>query len=97
MNLSVASYNVLANACIKPDPHRGVDPQWLESEGRRAALLAKITARDDALLCLQEVEPALFACLEESCSLAVTGASTRPRSRASRTAARSSWLLCSSF
>ncbi len=65
MNLSIASYNVLAEAYIRPERYRGVDPHWLDPARRRAALLAKIAARADAVICLQEVEPALFASLEE--------------------------------
>lgn len=62
---TVVTYNVLAQAYIKPDRYRGVDPAALAAEPRRRRLLAQIAGLDADVVCLQEVEPDLFDALSE--------------------------------
>lgn len=56
-DFSVATYNVLANAYVRPNRYRGCPPAALEPGPRRQLLLDRIAALDVDLLCLQEVEP----------------------------------------
>lgn len=58
------SYNVLAQAYVKPERYRGVEPEALHPRTRRDRLLQRIDALAPDLLCLQEVEPDLFAELQ---------------------------------
>jgi mRNA deadenylase 3'-5' endonuclease subunit Ccr4 len=68
MHLSVATYNVLAQAYVKAERYVGIEPAALEAT-RRLALLGRRVAQLDAdLLCLQEVEVHVFASLERSLS-----------------------------
>lgn len=53
---SVATYNVLANAYVKPERYRHSPPEALEPLARRARLLDRIAALEADVLCLQEVE-----------------------------------------
>ena len=57
------TYNVLAQAYVRPSRYRGCQADALAGAPRRALLLTKIPALDADLLCLQEVEPELFAAL----------------------------------
>ncbi len=59
-SFSALTYNVLAQAYVKPSRYRDVAPAALEATARRALLLRRITAIDADILCLQEVEPAVF-------------------------------------
>lgn len=60
---SVATYNVLANAYVKPERYRHSPPEALEPVGRRARLLDRIAALEVDVLCLQEVEPDAHAAI----------------------------------
>ncbi len=57
-SFSAATYNILADAYVRPDRYRGSPPEALDPIRRRAVLLDRIAALDVDLLCLQEVEPA---------------------------------------
>ena len=59
------SYNVLANAYIRAEYYPGVPAELFEPEPRRAALLDRIAGLGAQVLCLQEVEPDLYAALLE--------------------------------
>lgn len=61
---SVITYNVLANAYLKPEWYAGVPPQVLEVTHRRSALLATVDAMDADIICLQEVEPEVYSAFE---------------------------------
>lgn len=58
IDFSAATYNILADAYIRPDRYRGCLPESLAPGPRRALLLDRIAALDVDLLMLQEVEPA---------------------------------------
>ena len=58
---SAATYNVLADAYIKPGRYPNCDPADLEPRRRRALLLDTVEGLGADLLCLQEVEPSAFA------------------------------------
>lgn len=60
----IASYNILADAYIKPDRYPLTDPELLLPQRRRAALAEKIASLDADIICLQEVEQDVFAYLE---------------------------------
>ncbi len=62
---SVATYNVLANAYVKPDRYRHSPPEALEPIARRERLLARIAALEVDVLCLQEVEPDAHAAIAQ--------------------------------
>lgn len=64
--MHIISYNVLAQAYLLPERYLGIPPEHLEAQGRQARLLAHIQGMGAQLLCLQEVEPALFRLLEEA-------------------------------
>lgn len=53
---SVATYNLLANAYVKPERYRLSPPEALEPSRRRARLLDRIAALEADVFCLQEVE-----------------------------------------
>jgi mRNA deadenylase 3'-5' endonuclease subunit Ccr4 len=55
-DFSAATYNILADAYVRPDRYRGSPPAALEPGPRRRLLLDRIAALDVDLLCLQEVE-----------------------------------------
>jgi mRNA deadenylase 3'-5' endonuclease subunit Ccr4 len=57
-DFSAATYNILADAYIRPDRYRGCLPESLAPGPRRRLLLDRIAALDVDLLMLQEVEPA---------------------------------------
>ncbi len=58
IDFSAATYNILADAYVRPDRYRNCLPEALEPRRRRALLLDRIAALDVDLLLLQEVEPA---------------------------------------
>lgn len=60
---SAATYNVLADAYVKPERYPYSPTSALEPGPRRQLLLARIHALDVDLLCLQEVEPAAHAAI----------------------------------
>lgn len=57
MLFCVTSYNVLADAYIRPERYPGVPASVLAPERRRAALVRRIEALAGDVICLQEVEP----------------------------------------
>jgi mRNA deadenylase 3'-5' endonuclease subunit Ccr4 len=61
MSFAVATYNVLATTYIKPEWYPGVADHLLRAETRVPALVRHIEALDADILCLQEVEPDVFA------------------------------------
>jgi mRNA deadenylase 3'-5' endonuclease subunit Ccr4 len=65
IDFSAATYNILADAYIRPDRYRGCSPASLVPGPRRALLLDRIAALDVDLLCLQEVEPAAHQAIAE--------------------------------
>jgi mRNA deadenylase 3'-5' endonuclease subunit Ccr4 len=58
IDFSAATYNILADAYIRPARYRGCPPQALAPGPRRQLLLDRVAALDVDLLLLQEVEPA---------------------------------------
>lgn len=56
-DVSAATYNILADAYVRPDRYRGCLPESLAPGPRRRLLLDRIAALDVDLLMLQEVEP----------------------------------------
>jgi mRNA deadenylase 3'-5' endonuclease subunit Ccr4 len=63
MSFTVATYNILASAYIKPEWYAGVSEHLLRSESRVPAVARHVAALDADILCLQEVEPEVFAAL----------------------------------
>lgn len=59
--LRVASYNILADAYLRPEWYRHVEPRWLDPAWRAPALVARIARLEADLVALQEVEPEAFA------------------------------------
>ena len=66
--LRVVTWNVLADAYIHRDWYPRTTDAELEPSGRRARLLDAVDALGADVLCLQEVEPPLFAALERRLS-----------------------------
>ena len=58
--LSIATWNILADAYIRPQYYPHTPAEWLRPEKRRPALLAGLRALDADILCLQEVEEDFF-------------------------------------
>jgi endonuclease/exonuclease/phosphatase family metal-dependent hydrolase len=65
LEFSAATYNILADAYVRPDRYPLSPPAALAPAPRRQLLLARIAALDVDLLCLQEVEPAAHAAIAE--------------------------------
>jgi mRNA deadenylase 3'-5' endonuclease subunit Ccr4 len=65
MSFTVATYNVLATAYINPQWYPGVPEHLLQPETRVPALVRHVEALGADVLCLQEVEPDVFAVLNE--------------------------------
>jgi mRNA deadenylase 3'-5' endonuclease subunit Ccr4 len=63
MSFRAATYNVLANAYIKPDRYPSVQADFLDPAWRLPALVRHLEGLDADLLCLQEVERETFAAL----------------------------------
>ncbi|MBX2799838.1 MAG: endonuclease/exonuclease/phosphatase family protein [Myxococcales bacterium] len=59
-DLSVVTYNVLAQAYVKPERYPLSDPDALAAAPRRALLLDTLASYVGDVLCLQEVEPELL-------------------------------------
>jgi mRNA deadenylase 3'-5' endonuclease subunit Ccr4 len=64
MPLVVASYNVLADAYVRPDRYPGVPLVALDFMTREPLLLRRIAGLGADVICLQEVEHALYLSLE---------------------------------
>lgn len=62
---TAATYNILADAYVRPDRYPFSSSEALAPGPRRALLLARIAALDVDLLCLQEVEPAAHAAIAD--------------------------------
>jgi len=82
MSLIVSSYNILADAYIRPAYYPSTPPEVLDSARREAALLARLPQLAADVLCLQEVEaakfPALMARLADSQARFAQKAGERP-------------------
>ncbi len=65
MPFTVATYNVLASAYIRPEWYAGVPEHLLRPEWRVPALVGHVETLDADILCLQEVEPDVFAAMEQ--------------------------------
>ncbi|AFE05194.1 hypothetical protein COCOR_03385 [Corallococcus coralloides DSM 2259] len=65
VDLRIASYNILADAYVKPEwfPHTPAD--LLQPRRRHAPLVQRIVGLDADIVCLQEVEPDSFTALQE--------------------------------
>jgi endonuclease/exonuclease/phosphatase family metal-dependent hydrolase len=59
--LSLVSWNVLADAYIRPELYPHTPPALLEPAARRRRLLDSVASFDADVVCLQEVEPSFFA------------------------------------
>lgn len=66
VDLRIASYNILADAYIKPEwfPHTPAD--LLRPRSRHAPLARRIAGLDADIVCLQEVEPDSFNALQSA-------------------------------
>ncbi|MBX3187489.1 MAG: endonuclease/exonuclease/phosphatase family protein [Labilithrix sp.] len=64
--IDVVSWNVLADSYVKPEYWPNTPPELLEPQRRRAALLDRLGTYvgDVDVVCLQEIEPAMFAAAE---------------------------------
>ena len=78
---SAATYNILADAYVRPDRYPLSPPAALVPAPRRQLLLARIAALDVDLLCLQEVEPAAHAAIAERLGDAYLGVHAPRRRR----------------
>jgi endonuclease/exonuclease/phosphatase family metal-dependent hydrolase len=63
MKLKIVTYNVLADAYLLPDRYPDSPPVCMEPSRRTQSLVAKVLSLNADLICLQEVEPALFDAL----------------------------------
>lgn len=57
---TAVTYNVLAQSFVRRDRYPQCPPEALDPARRHALLLTRVAALDADLLCLQEVEPAVF-------------------------------------
>lgn len=64
MSFQVVTWNVLAQAYVKPERYPNSPPESLEPERRRALLLDRLAGFDADILCLQELEPELFEAIK---------------------------------
>lgn len=63
---TVMTWNVLAQAYVKPDRYPLSPPEDLRLEPRRQRIVAHLVSRDADVLCLQEVEPDLFEAVQQA-------------------------------
>jgi mRNA deadenylase 3'-5' endonuclease subunit Ccr4 len=63
MSFKIVTWNVLANAYIRPELYPSVGSDFLDTARRVPALVAHADALDADLLCLQEVERPVFTAL----------------------------------
>ncbi len=66
MKLKILTYNVLADVYLLPERYPDSPHDCIEFSWRTQALISKIVSLDADLICLQEVEPALFEALRGS-------------------------------
>ncbi|HEX4385665.1 MAG TPA: endonuclease/exonuclease/phosphatase family protein [Myxococcales bacterium] len=59
----VVSWNVLADAYLRPEYYRRVDPALLVKGARTQAIVEKVIGFEAEVVCLQEAEPALVEAL----------------------------------
>jgi mRNA deadenylase 3'-5' endonuclease subunit Ccr4 len=64
MPFTIASYNILAEAYIKPERYPGIPAALLVPERRGPALLRHIAGLNADVVCLQEAEPHVFEALQ---------------------------------
>lgn len=69
-SFNLASYNILADAYIRPEWYPLVEPEVLRWDKRKFALAEKVARLAADIVCLQEVEPDAYALLELSLSAA---------------------------
>lgn len=64
--LVVVTWNVLADNCVRPERHPDVDPDHLDADSRRQAIVDRLTDLTGIdIVCLQEVDPILTAALHD--------------------------------
>jgi mRNA deadenylase 3'-5' endonuclease subunit Ccr4 len=80
-DFSAATYNILADAYVRPARYRGCSAESLAPGPRRRLLLDRIAALDVDLLCLQEVEPAAHQAIAERLGDAYVGVFAQRRGR----------------
>lgn len=68
MAFSVITYNILADAYLRPEWFAGVPAEVLDPANRWPALAAHLTSFDSDILCLQEVQPDVFQLFDERLS-----------------------------
>ena len=73
MSFNAVTWNILADAYIKPSRYEHVEPQALDPARRRALLLDTIAAQAADLYMLQEVEPDALAAILERLGPGYTG------------------------
>ena len=66
ISFSIASYNILADAYVRPERYPNVDPEILRWDRRKFALAEKLARLDADVICLQEVEADAYATIERS-------------------------------
>ncbi|RKI40798.1 hypothetical protein D7Y27_19925 [Corallococcus sp. AB004] len=66
VDLRIASYNILADAYIKPEWFPRTPADLLRPRSRHALLARRIVGLDAGIVCLQEVEPDSFAALQDA-------------------------------
>nr|WP_246357365.1 endonuclease/exonuclease/phosphatase family protein [Pyxidicoccus fallax] len=66
VDLRIASYNVLADAYVKPEWFPRTPSELFVPRRRREALARRIVELDADIVCLQEVEPDSFDALQEA-------------------------------
>src|SRR5260370_37705094 len=64
MCFTVAMWNVLATAYIRPEYYPGTPPEVLDAASRVPALVRCANSLGVGILCMQEVEREVFAALE---------------------------------
>src|SRR5262245_43951904 len=64
MPFRAATYNVLADAYVKPQWYATVSPALFKPEGRLPSLVRHVESLGADLLCLREVELEVFAALQ---------------------------------
>jgi mRNA deadenylase 3'-5' endonuclease subunit Ccr4 len=61
MSFQIATYNVLATAYLGRDDYSAVPAELLDPDRRTRAVVRHVAALDADIVCLQEVEAAVFA------------------------------------
>jgi len=65
-SFTVATYNILADAYIRPERYPRCDPKLFASATRRPRLVERIIGLDADVVCLQEAEYGAFAAIDEA-------------------------------